>query len=150
MGCCGAASNNEYYNIDINKRDKFINNFFNKEFKSSNEPEERSGIFIKNEKKKMIITPNSIYIEVEINLTLKSEDQDTYSDSFWFLMDCEVNKLKSKEIYIDDIKVDDSIFKTNENNIKIQFEKLYNGQFRKIKIKQEIEKEFPNYSFQKL
>ena len=98
----------------------------------------------------MKITKNAIYIEVEINLTVKTENQSSYFDSFWFLMDCEVNKLKSKEIYIDDVKVDDSNFEIDVNNINIQYEKLFNGQFRKIKVIQEIQKEFTNYSFQNL
>ena len=149
MGCCGAVSNNEFI-IDIDKREKFINNFFNKDFKSSNEPEERSGVFIKTQTKKMKISKKSIYIEVEINLTVKSEDPNDYSNSFWFLMDCEVNKLKSKEIYIDDIKVDDSTFEIDEYNIKIKYEKLFNGQIRKVKVIQEIDKKLTNYSYHKL
>ena len=52
--------NKDSIGIDINKRDSFINNFFNKNLDSLNEPELRKGIFIKNQKKKMKISENSI------------------------------------------------------------------------------------------
>ena len=65
-------------------------------------------------------------------------------------MDCEVKELKSKEIYVDDIKVDDTKFEIKEYNIQIQYEKIFNGQIRKIKVIEEIEKELINYKFQKI
>ena len=101
----------------------------------------------------MKISNNSIYIEDEYILTVKSEDPNDYSDSFRFLMDYEVNKLKSKKIFIDDKEVkevDDSNFEINGQNIKIKYEKLYNGQIRKVKVIQEIEKKLTNYSYHKL
>ena len=68
----------------------------------------------------------------------------------FFLLDCKANELKSKEIYVDDIKVDDSKFEIKDYYIKIKFAKITNGQFRKIKVIQVIEKEFVDYSFQNL
>ena len=148
MGCCGATSNNNFV-IDIAKRDKFINDFFKKKFES-NEPETRAGIFIKKQKKKMYISKDSIKIDSEIILMLKSDDPTTYSDNFWILMDGMVKDLKSKEILIDDKKVDDSNFEINNYNIKIKYDKIFNNQTRKINIIQEIEKPLLNYDFHKL
>ena len=86
MGCCGI----EY------KREKFIENFKNKPFDESlNEPETRNGIFIKTQKKIMKISNYSINIEQEAILTVKSDSSNTFSDNFWFLLDCKVNDLKS-------------------------------------------------------
>ena len=81
---------------------------------------------------------------------LKSDDPTTYSDNFWILMDGIVKDLKSKEISIDDKKVDDSNFEINNYNIKIKYDKIFNNQTRKINIIQEIEKPLLNYDFHKL
>ena len=148
MGCCGAISSNDF-KVDIVKRDNFINNFFKKNIELE-EPEERTGIFIKNQKKKMYISKDSIKIDSEIILMLKSDDPTTYSDNFWILMDGMVKDLKSKEILIDDKKVDDSNFEINNYNIKIKYDKIFNNQTRKINIIQEIEKPLLNYDFHKL
>ena len=148
MGCCGAISKNDF-KVDIVKRDNFINNFFKKNIELE-EPEERTGIFIKNQKKKIYISKDSIKIDSEIILMLKSDDPTTYSDNFWILMDGIVKDLKSKEISIDDKKVDDSNFEINNYNIKINYDKIFNNQTRKINIIQEIEKPLLNYDFHKL
>ena len=148
MGCCGAISKNDF-KVDIVKRDNFINNFFNKNLELE-EPEERTGIFIKNQKKKIYISKDSIKIDSEIILMLKSDDPTTYSDNFWILMDGMVKDLKSKEILIGDKKVDDSNFEINNYNIKIKYDKIFNNQTRKINIIQKIEKPLLNYDFHKL
>ena len=148
MGCCGAISKNDF-KVDIVKRDNFINNFFKKNLELE-EPEERTGIFIKNQKKKIYISKDSIKIDSEIILMLKSDDPTTYSDNFWILMDGIVKDLKSKEISIDDKKVDDSNFEINNYNIKINYDKIFNNQTRKINIIQKIEKPLLNYDFHKL
>ena len=141
MGCCGVEF----------KREKFIENFKIKPFDESlNEPESRRGIFIKTHKKIMRISSISINIEEEVILTVKADSSTSYWDCFWFLMDWKVNELKSKEIYVDDIKVDDSNFEIRDFYIKILFENLFNGQIRKIKVIQEIEKSLINYNYQKL
>ena len=141
MGCCGVEF----------KREKFIEDFKIKPFDESlNEPESRRGIFIKTHKKIMRISSIAINIEEEVILTVKADSPTSYWDCFWFLMDCKVNDLKSKEIYVDDIKVDDSKFEIRDFYIKILFENLFNGQIRKIKVIQEIEKPLINYNYQKL
>ena len=140
MGCSGTKSNNDN-SINVKKRDKFIKDFFNKSLESSVE----KITFIKI-KKKMKISNNFIDIEEEDIITVKTEEPSTYSDYYWFVMDCEVNKLETKEIYIDDKKVDDSNFKIKDDYyIKIEYEKIYSGQIRKIKVIQKIEKSFIHY-----
>ena len=136
--------------IDINKRNAFIDNFFNKSLEMPNQPENRTGIFIKTQKKTMKISQNLIYIEVEVIITTKIDNPLCFYDNYFFLLDCKANELKSKEIYVDDNKVDDSNFEIKDYSIGIKFEKLLNGQSRKIKVIQEIEKEFQDYSFQNL
>ena len=98
----------------------------------------------------MIISKNSIYIEQDLIVTIKTDNPNTYSDCYWFLLDENVNELKSKQIFVDDEKVDDSKFETDGKNIKIEYKDMYNGEIRKIKIIQEIEKNLINYQFQKL
>ena len=60
MGCCGNTSTVKF-EVDIGKRDSFIRDFFKKKFKE--EEEQRTGTFIKSQKKKMIISKNSIHID---------------------------------------------------------------------------------------
>ena len=136
--------------IDINKRNAFIDNFFNKSLEMPNQPKNRTGIFIKTQKKTMKISQNLIYIEVEIIITTKIDKPLCFYNNYFFLLDCKANELKSKEIYVDDNKVDDSNFEIKDYSIGIKFEKLLNGQSRKIKVIQEIEKEFQDYSFQNI
>ena len=135
------------FNIDINKRNAFISNFFNKSLEMPNQPEKRAGIFIKTQKKTMKISQNLIYIEVEIIITANLNNPQSFYDNYSFLLDCKANNLKSKEIYVDDKKLDDSNFEINDSSIKIKFEKIFNGQSRKIKLIQIIEKEFNDYTF---
>ena len=98
----------------------------------------------------MIISKNSIHIEQDLIVTIKTDNPRTYSDCYWFLLDDNVNDLKSKQIFVDDEKVDDSKFEIDGKNIKIEYKDIFNGEIRKIKIIQEIEKNLINYQFQKL
>ena len=110
------------------------------------EKDSRKGLFILSQNKTVTITTNSISIIDEIVLTVKAEPLQ-YADSYNYLMDYEVNKLKSKEIYVDNNKVDDSNFEIKNNYyIKIPFEKVFNDETRKIKVIQEFPNEFSNYA----
>jgi hypothetical protein len=83
----------------------------------------------------------------EIILFSKGESlQKSYS--YTYLMDYEVNKFKSKEIFIDGNKVDDTNFeiKKNEYCITIPNKEIINNDRRKIKIIQEFKNEFSYYS----
>ena len=147
MGCCANTSKVKF-EVDIGKRNEFITDFLNQNF--NEEEDQRTGIFIKNHRKKMIISKNSVKIEQELIVTTKFDNQNTYSDSFWILLDKNPSELKSKEIYVDDEKVDDSKFELDGNNIKIEYKGIFNGETRKIKIFQEIEKNFNDYENQSL
>ena len=147
MGCC-ANSSIAKFEVDIGKRDVFIKDFFNKNF--NEEDDQRTGTFIKNLKKKMIITKNSVKIELDLIITIKTDNPNTYSYGFWLLLDYNVNELKSKEIYVDNEKVDVSKFETDGKNIKIDYKNIFNGETRKIKVFQEFEKNFNNYDYQNL
>ena len=147
MGCCANTSKVKF-EVDIGKRNEFITDFLNQNF--NEEEDQRTGIFIKNHRKKMIISKNSVKIEQELIVTTKFDNQNTYSDSFWILLDKNPNELKSKEIYVDDEKVDDSKFELDGNNIKIEYKGIFNGETRKIKIFQEFEKNFNDYENQSL
>ena len=96
----------------------------------------------------MKIAEKLIHIDNEIIITAQLDNPLSYYNNYWFLMDFRVNELKSKEIYVDDIKVDDSCFEIKDFSINIKFENLFNGQFRKIKVIQVMEKEFLDYNFQ--
>ena len=147
MGCCANTSKVKF-EVDIGKRNEFITDFLNANF--NEEEDQRTGIFIKNHRKKMIISKNSVKIEQELIVTTKFDNQNTYSDSFWILLDKNPSELKSKEIYVDDEKVDDSKFELDGNNIKLEYKGIFNGETRKIKIFQEIEKNFNDYENQSL
>ena len=140
MGCCG--------NTNIGKRNEFIKGFFQKKFNDGED--QRTGTFIINQKKKMIISNNSVKIEQDFIVTIKTDNPRSYSDCYWFLLDQNANELKSKQIFVDDIKVDDSKFETDGKNIKIEYKEMFNGEIRKIKVIQEIENILINYQFQKL
>jgi len=110
------------------------------------EKDNRKGLFMLSQNKTVTITANSISIIDEFVLTVKAEPLQ-YADSYAYLMDYEVNKLKSKEIFIDNNKVDDANFEIkNDYYIKIPFEQIFNDDKRKIKVIYEFPKEFSNYS----
>ena len=137
MGCCANTSGVKF-EVDIGKRNAFIRDFFDKKF--TEEEDQRTGVFIKNIKKKMIISKNSVKIELDLIVTVKTDDSNSFSSNFWVLLDKNANELKSKEIYIDDEKVDDSNVEIQGQNIKVVYKNTYNEQTRKIKVVQEFEK----------
>ena len=169
MGCCGSDStktkknkapniqntNNNTKNETINpteiqiipdiseKQNKFIEQLFSKELKPNVE-ENRKSIFIKFQKKKIKIIKDLIQVEDEITLTTRT-GPNNYNDTFWYLINEQLNKIKSREIYIDGKKVDDSNFEIDGKNIQFQFEPLFNEQTRNIKIIYEYPYENPNY-----
>ena len=147
MGCCTTNSRLKF-EVDISKRNEFIKDFFNQTFKE--EEDKRTGLFIKNLKKIMTISKNSIKIEQELIITAKIDDPNSFYNTFWLLLDKKVNELKSKEIYVDDEKVDDSKFEIDGNNIKIEYKNIFNGESRKIKVIQEIENNLNDYGNQSL
>ena len=112
------------------------------------EKDNRKELFMLNQNKTVTITANSISIIDEIILAAEGESLQ-YSDSYTYLMDYEVNKLKSKEIYIDGDKIDDTNFEIKKNKycIIIPSKKIINNDRRKIKIIQEFKNEFSNYSY---
>ena len=125
------------------KQNDFINKFFNKELKP-NEDEKRTSIFIKFQKKKIKVLKDLIQIEDQFTLTIKT-GPSSYSDTFWYLVHEKLSNIKSKEIYIDGKKVDDSDFEIDGQNIQLQFEPLYNDQTKDVKIIYEYPHENPNY-----
>ena len=66
------------------------------------------------------------------------------------LLDANHNNIISKNIYIDNIKVDESQFEVKDYSIKLQFAKIFNKKKRKIKIIQIIKQHFENYCSQEL
>ena len=147
MGCCANTSGVKF-EVDIGKRNAFIRDFFDKKF--TEEEDQRTGVFIKNIKKKMIISKNSVKIELDLIVTVKTDDSNSFSSNFWVLLDKNANELKSKEIYVDDEKVDDSNVEIQGQNIKVVYKNTYNEQTRKIKVVQEFEKKLNNYENQNL
>jgi len=106
----------------------------------------REGLFMLSQNKTVTITANSISIIDEFVLTANIEPL-LYYDTYTYLLDDKINKLKSKEIYVDGTKVDDTNFEIkNDYNIKIMIGKIYNEQIKKIKVIQEFQNEVSNYS----
>lgn len=128
--------------IDNTKRNLFINNYINKNIESINGQDLRDGLFIKAQKKIMKISENSIMIEMECFLSVKVDNPNVYYDNIWFPLDYKVNELRSKEVYVDDIKINDNDCESKETLIKIDLGKMSNGQSRKFKVIYEIEKKF--------
>ena len=134
----------------MDKRNRFINSFFNKNIEPLYESEIRNGIFIKTLKKKMIISENSINIEVEMIVAVRINNQNSFYDNFNFVIDSKVNELSSIEVYVDDRKIDDYDMNIRDYSMGIKFGKTFDGQKRKIKVIQGIQKQLVNYSFQPL
>ena len=65
-------------------------------------------------------------------------------------LDADSNDMISKEIYIDDIKVDDSSFEVRGSSIRLEFDQTSNNQTRKVSIIQKIRNQFDDYSSQRL
>ena len=142
--------NNEYQQIRMNERDRFINSFWNKNIEPSYDPEMRNGIFIKTIKKKMAISENSINIEAEIIVSVCVSNPNSYYDKYSIIIDSKVSELKSIEVYVDDIKIDDYNLSIRDFCVDFNLGKTFNGQSRKVKVIQEIQKQLVNYSLQPL
>ena len=82
----------------------------------------------------------------EFTILIKTEPL-TYYDSCYYFLDYEIDKIKSKEIYVDNKKLDDKGYEISDKyNLKINFENTFNGQTRKIKVNLEISNDFFYYS----
>ena len=136
-------------NLIIRKRKEFIDNFFPKS-NPINALEKRNSIFITYLNKKMEITKDSIIVEEDLILKVNLESPNSYYKSFWIILDGEESDFISKEIFIDNIKVDSSKFEVSGYSIKLEFEKIYNNQTRKIRINQKIKNQIDNYNSQHL
>ena len=139
MGCLGSEIIGEPTFVNRREKDKFINKFFDNNKITKEEEDKRKGLFIKNQKKKMIISNNLIKIEQELIIIFKTDNPQIYCDSKWVYLDEKSDKIKVKQIYVDDVLADDTNFEINNYNINIPFEKIFNGQSRKIKIVEEFE-----------
>ena len=144
MGCLGAEIKEPTF-AKRKEKDEFINNFFENNKKTNVEEDKRTGLFIKNQKKIMIISNEIIRIEQELIISFKSDNPDRYNDNKWVYLDEKSDKIKSKKIYVDDVLVDDTKFEIHDYSINISFEKIFNGQSRKIKIIEEFENTCLNY-----
>ena len=130
------------------KRNAFIDNFFNRNFDSSG-VEPNNTIFIKTLNKKMRITKDLIIVEEDLLLKVNLLTNG-YFNSFGIILDENIKDIISKEVYIDEQKVDDSKCQANDYNMLIQFENTSNQQTRKVKIIQKIRKQIGDYGLQKL
>ena len=131
------------------KRDEFVDNFFNKNF-SLNGTEPSNNIFMKNLNKKMKISKDIITVEEDFIIKVNLDNPNAYYNNFGINLDADSNDMISKEIYIDDIKVDDSSFEVRGSSIKLEFDKTSNNQTRKVRIIQKIRNQFDDYSSQRL
>ena len=137
--------NNKKENLLIKKRDEFIDDFFSKN--NELKPLDKiNSIFITNLNKKMKISLDSIIVEENLILKANLVDPNNYYDSFWMILDRKNDDFISKEIFIDEIKVDSSKFEVKDYSIKLEFEKIFNKQIRKIGIIQKIKNQFNNYN----
>lgn len=111
------------------------------------EKDDRQGIFVLKQNKNVIISNNLIKISDEIIIEVKTEPL-IYYDNYYYLLDYNSEQTKIKEVYIDNLKIDETKLEIiNNSQINIQIEKTYNGQTRKIKEIQEIKNELVNYSY---
>ena len=132
------------------KRNAFIDNFFNKNFDSSTGVEKSNTIFIKSLNKKMKLAKDIIIVEEDLILKVNLLSPNSYFNSFGIILDESIKDIISKEIYIDDVKVDDSKFQANNYNMLLQFENTTNQQTRKVKVILKIKKPIDNYGCKKL
>ena len=130
--------------IDEGKRNTFIDNFFAKNT-GLNAIEKPNTIFITNLNKKMHISKDLITVEEDFILKVNLDSPNSYFNNYWMFLDAEINEIISKEIYIDDMKVDDSRFEVNNNSIKLEFGNTSNQETRKIRMIQKIRNQFEFY-----
>ena len=106
----------------------------------------RKGIYLIKQDKNVHISKNKITIKDEIVILIKTGPLSCY-DSFYYLLDYEIDKIKSKEIYVDNKKLDDKEYVfIDKYNLEIKYPNTYNDQTRKIKVILEISNELYNYS----
>ena len=117
------------------------------ELKIYKDNDTRNGIFVIKQNKTLNISENYITINDEIVILVKGAPLE-YTDNYSYTMEIEVDKLKSKEIYIDNKKINDNEYEIIDNRyIKLHFEKTFNNEKRKIKVIQVIPHEFQFYSY---
>ena len=136
---------NKKENLLIKKRDEFIDDFFSKN--NELKPLDKiNSIFITNLDKKMKISSDSIIVEENLILKANLVDPNNYYDSFWMILDRKNDDFISKEIFIDEIKVDSSKFEVKDYSIKLELIKklkinliiiILNILFYKIKVLQQ-------------
>ena len=131
------------------KQNEFIDNFFAKNFRFDG-ISKKNDIFITILNKKMRISKDLITVEEDFILKVNSDYSYNYYNNFFKRLDAKIDNIISKEIYIDDKKVDDSSFDIKDYFIHLKFDKTFNSQTRKVRIIQKIKKQFDDYSTQSL
>ena len=106
----------------------------------------RKGIYIIKQDKNVHISKKLIKIEDEFVILIKTEPL-SYYDSVYYLLDYEIDKIKSKEIYVDNKKLNENEYSISDKyNLEINYPNTYNDETRKIKVILEISNELLNYS----
>ena len=106
----------------------------------------RKGIYIIRQDKTVNISKNKITINDERVILIKCEPLKYY-DSYYYFINYDIEKLISKEIYVDDKKLEDNEYEIEDkNNLKIKYVNTFNDETRKIKVILEIPNEFLHYS----
>ena len=134
--------------IDKNKRNGFIDNFLKKNIGPINSG--KNGIFIQNQKKKMIISEKSIVIETEMTVTVRANDPSSFFNRYGFLIDSKANELSSIDVYVDGKKLDKNSITVRDFSVDIGLGNTFNGQNRIVKVIQKIKKQIENYGSQPL
>ena len=112
------------------------------EYKKDN----RKGIYIIREDKTVKISKNLITINDEFVILIKCEPL-RYYNSYYYIINYEIDKLKSKGIYIDNKKIEEDKYKIKDKYYLIfNFENTFNDETRKLKVIYEIQNEFLYYS----
>ena len=127
------------------ERNNFIDNFFSKN-SGLNCIEQRNSFFVTNLNKKIFISKDLITVEEDFILKANLDNPNSYFHNYSFYLDPDSDNLISKEIYIDDIKVDDSQYELQGSYITLKFEKTFNNQTRKVKIIEKINNQFNDYN----
>ena len=138
----------EEKNIDEKKRTEFIDCFFAKS-SGYNAIEEQNTVFITSINKKMHISKDSIIVDEDFILKVNLDIKISFNN-FLINLDANVNEIISREIYIDNIKVDDSRFEIQDDYLNLEFENTYNQQTRKVRIIEKIQNQFDFYGSQPL
>ena len=71
------------------------------------EKDDRQGIFVLKQNKNVIISNNLIKISDEIIIEVKTEPL-IYYDNYYYLLECNSEKIKIKGVYIDNLKIDET------------------------------------------